>query len=224
MQRLILPKQKYSQHVSYIFLFTAYLILLTFLNNEASATMVRPIGLNEMQKQAHVIYHVRCIDNRIDHDSKTKLIATWTTFEIIESIKDKGKNTAKINSLYTIKQIGGTLPSGIKYQVPEVPKFITGEEYIIFLPKKSKLGFSSPVALSYGQFSVFTTATGKKVTNNRDFKDLLKQIPDNKLTAKAMSLKHSNKTLLDPKERSHMDILDFKDLLRKLVSNKAGRP
>jgi len=48
-----------------------------------------------------------------------------------------------------------------------VPKFIVGEEYVVFLPKKSSLGFCSPLGLHQGSFPVMTENNEKLISNGR---------------------------------------------------------
>ena len=58
-----------------------------------------------------------------------------------------------------------------------VPKFVVGEEYVVFLAGVSSLGFSSPVGLTQGRFAVQQSAAGKKISNGRDFRELTVRMP-----------------------------------------------
>jgi hypothetical protein len=51
-------------------------------------------------------------------------------------------------------------------------KFRVGEEYVLFVPKASRLGLASPVGLAQGA-GVASAATGKEIGNGRDFAAML---------------------------------------------------
>ena len=79
---------------------------------------------------------------------------------LIELIKGESKAT------HTIKQIGGYDPeSKIRLFIHGVPTFQVGNSYVVFLPEKSNLGFSSPLGLYQGSYAV-TTINGEQVVSN----------------------------------------------------------
>lgn len=113
------------------------------------ATTVLPVSLERMSKKAELIFYGAAINNEVKVDDVSGRVATFSTFEIIDVIK--GDTGTK----HTIKQIGGQLPgSKIFQRVQGVPRFTVGEQYIIFLPQASRLGFSSPIGLSQGRYIV----------------------------------------------------------------------
>ena len=128
----------------------------------AAATTVLPVSLSRMASAADVIFHGRVISNEVKQDPATGKIATFTQFEVIELIKGTTGKT------HTIKQIGGRLPdSNVYLAVHGVPKFHTGEAYVVFLPKASSLGFSSPIGLSQGKFDIRQLDGKPSVSNGR---------------------------------------------------------
>ena len=81
---------------------------------------------------------------------------------MIDLIKGNAEDT------YTIKQIGGELKNrNMALRVHGVPKFHVGKNYVVFLPAKSKLGFSSPLGLHQGSFSVLNINGEQVVSNGR---------------------------------------------------------
>jgi hypothetical protein len=143
-----------------LLLISVFLFMLAS-NQQALATSVLPVSLQRMTTAADLIFHGRAIDNQVRLDEASGRVATFTTFEIIELVKGEAGPT------HTIKQIGGQLPgSKVRQVIHGVPRFITGEEYVIFLPKASSLGFASPIGLSQGKFSVFKQ-NGESVVSNR---------------------------------------------------------
>ncbi len=51
------------------------------------------------------------------------------------------------------------------------PSFQVGNNYVVFLPTKSKLGFSSPLGLHQGSFSVLTINNEQIISNSRSLAD-----------------------------------------------------
>ena len=137
------------------------LLLLLSWNHQAAATSVLPISLQRMTAAADVIFHGKVISNEVRSDPVSGNVATFTTFEVTELVK------GSTGATHTIKQIGGEMPGGQMRQIVHgVPRFHTGQEYVVFLPKPSSLGFASPIGLSQGRFDVLR-ANGKPVIKDR---------------------------------------------------------
>jgi len=170
-------------------IFGLLLNLLTLTN--ASATSVLPISLEQLSVRAHLIFHAEVIGNEVRRDTQSGQIATYTEFRIIDSIK------GDVGSTHTIKQIGGRHEeSKIIMRVHGVPRFQTGKNYVVFLPEKSSLGFSSPLGLHQGSFSVLKIDGEQIVTNGSS---LLRPTPTSAKTNKSviqipLAVKASNPT------------------------------
>ena len=155
-----------------LLLISVFLFMLAS-NQQALATSVLPVSLQRMTTAADLIFHGRAIDNQVRLDETSGRVATFTTFEIIELVKGEAGPT------HTIKQIGGQLPgSKVRQVIHGVPRFIAGEEYVIFLPKASSLGFASPIGLSQGKFSVLKRNGESVVSNGRPIAALMKNTSD----------------------------------------------
>jgi len=129
----------------------------------ASATSMLPISMEQLSIRSSLIIYAQAINNEVREDPQSKQIATFTTFKVIEVIKGSAGET------HTIKQIGGKLKdSNRTLRIHGVPEFIAGEEYVVFLPEKSSLGFSSPLGLHQGSFTVTTIDGEQVVTNGRN--------------------------------------------------------
>ena len=115
----------------------------------AAATSVLPISLQRMTAAADLIFHGRAIAEEVKRDPASGRVVTLTTFAVIEIVK------GETGEMHTIKQVGGHLPgSKVRQVIHGVPRFSTGQEYVVFLPRASSLGFSSPIGLSQGKFDV----------------------------------------------------------------------
>ena len=152
---------------------TLKLLILIFISYNTLAASVVLLGLEAMQRDAEFIFHGECISVHESKDTKTDFVVTFTTFKVVKVIKGNVSNT------YTIKQFGGApLDNGDVTIVSGVPRFEIGEEYVIFLPRPSSLGFSSPIGLSQGIFDVAQDRLGSlSVSNGRDFSELLPNSP-----------------------------------------------
>ncbi len=143
-----------------------YLILSTCTALPAAATSLLPLSLEQLSTRADLIFYGKVISNKAKNDAQSGQIATFTEFEVINLIKGNA------GSRHTIKQLGGfDKNSNTRLMVRGVPKFISGEEYVVFLPKKSSLGFCSPLGLHQGSFPVMTENNEKVISNGRRLAD-----------------------------------------------------
>lgn len=129
----------------------------------ASATSMLPITLEQLSTRASLIFYGKVISNQVKKDAQSGRIATFTEFEVIDLIKGNAGST------HTIKQIGGYhKDSNTRLLIHGVPIFLSGKEYVVFLPEKSSLGFSSPLGLHQGSFSVLTENNEQIVSSGRN--------------------------------------------------------
>ena len=167
----------------------------------AHAASVLPLELNTIIDAANTAFEGTCIENRVERDTATNFVVTYTTFEVKDVLK------GDVKSRHVIKQIGGQLPSGESgMKVDGVPRFAVGQDYVVFLAGVSSAGFSSPIGLWQGKFSIEQGAKGKTVTNGRDFREM---------KARAPSLE--NAAVVEAAPRLGLD--EFKALARKRVIN-----
>lgn len=179
----------------------------------ASAATVLPLNIQSLHQQAEVVFLAEAVANRVEQEVSTGLVVTYTTFNVVESLKGNVEDT------HTIKQIGGQLAgdqTGLK--VPGVPSFRRGERYVVFLPKVSKIGFSSPVGLSQGQFTLSKTGDVEMVGNGRDFEELMEGMPLEAMPAnvKAAMDAMPEKTATNGLRRSKMSLGNFMQLIKSM--------
>src|SRR5258706_13109238 len=138
----------------------------------AHAASVVPLYLDEMIDTSAVAFEATCTGNRAERARETNLVLTYTPFEVREVLKGFAPTT------HVIKQIGGALPEeSVQYRVDGIPTFIPGEDYVVFLAGVSSAGFSSPIGLAQGKFSVKDANRRRHAGNGRDFKDMAARIP-----------------------------------------------
>ncbi len=187
--------------------------------SRASAATVLPMGLKAIHKDAQYIFHGRCISNSTEKDLSTGLTVTYTTFAVRESFKGDPGQT------YVIKQVGGQLPGephGLV--VPDVPRFEVGRDYVVFLPPPSNLGFSSPVGLGQGVFSVRPDGdSGPRVSNGRELTQVLESIPRERLPPRIAERVKSIEQKQIPsgsKARTEMPLDEFSGMLQEMSGEK----
>lgn len=151
------------------------LIIPLFCLGSASATSLLPLSLEQLSTRASLIFYGQVISNQVKQDTQSGYIATFTEFKVLDLIKGKAGDS------HTIKQIGGELNSqNTALRIHGVPKFSHGKNYVVFLPAASKLGFSSPLGLHQGSFSVTTVNNEQIVGNGRMLTDQAIAAPNNK--------------------------------------------
>jgi len=151
---------------------TPLILFLLFFSLQAAATSVLPVSLQRMATTAEIIFHGTAISNEVRLDQASGRVATYTRFKVIETIKGNP------GASHTIKQIGGQLPgSNVRQVIHGVPQFAIGQEYVIFLPMTSSLGFASPIGLSQGKFNIRKQNGDSLVSNGRPLTALMKTTP-----------------------------------------------
>ena len=118
----------------------------------ANAGTVRPMSLAEIIETADRVFVGKCIDVRTGRDEHG-LPVTYISFSVIETIKG---NTGRVVTIKTIGGGPGTL------QLADMPTFREGEEVLLFLYPESRYGFTSPVGLYQGKWTVKSTPSGTK--------------------------------------------------------------
>jgi hypothetical protein len=145
-------------------LISPMILLLLCWGLPASATSLLPVSPQRMTAIAESIFHGRVIDNTVELDPVSGRVATFTTFRVLEVIK------GDIPETHTIKQIGGQLPgSQVRQLIQGVPRFETGNEYVVFMPAASSLGFASPIGLTQGKYDIQRLNGEAVIINGRGF-------------------------------------------------------
>ena len=179
---------------------------------QTGATTVLPVSLQKMSSTAEFIFLGKVISNESRIDDVSGQIATFTTFEVLRTVKGNPGTT------HTIKQIGGQLPdSDRRLIIKGVPQFHLDREYIVFLPKQSKLGFNSPVGLSQGKFDVLENEQGKVVSNGRSAASLAGKTPSADIRKLPNGI-HIHSHSLDPVAgKTRIDMDDFMQTVSEMA-------
>lgn len=130
-------------------------LLLTGAVGFARATTLAHMSVEELTAAAQVVARVRCIDNSTRWEDGE--IWTLTTFGVMDVWK--GHAPARI----TVRLIGGRAGHLVS-TVAGVPRFVLGEEVILFLESKSREEFSV-TSWAQGTFRIRRDAAGREIVS-----------------------------------------------------------
>ena len=139
------------------------LALLTFflIHPNILASQVRSLNLEEMVQRADRIFSGRCVQVRVAEDPETHQKATFVTFTVDRTVKGGGRPKV------TIKVLGEQgWPGKREVGLEGAPRYVEGEEVVLFLYGDSRSGFTSPVGLGQGKFSVIRDKNGERLALN----------------------------------------------------------
>lgn len=137
----------------------AFLYLVLMLNCALAQRTIR-VNLEEMVSAAGMIVHGTVIFVKTEIDPQTNILATFVTIDVTENLYGQSEG------VITLKMVAAQTQSGAR-KFAEMPVFTPGEEIVGFFHLPSELGFTSPVGMGQGKFSVLTDPqTGEKVVRN----------------------------------------------------------
>lgn len=118
------------------------------------------MNIERMVSDAAMIVHGTVAKVESAVDPQTNLLATIVTIDVLENIYGADQTSV------TLKMVGGrTLRRTLRFA--DMPAFTVGEEVFSLFYRPSKYGFTSPVGMGQGKFTVRTDAsTGKKLVRN----------------------------------------------------------
>jgi hypothetical protein len=118
------------------------------------------MNIERMVSDAAMIVHGTVTNVETGADPQTHIVSTSVTIAVIENFYGADQQTV------TIKMVGGkTSKKAVKFA--EMPTFKVGEEIYSLFFAPSKYGFTSPVGMGQGKFTVQIDATtNKKVVRN----------------------------------------------------------
>ena len=184
------------------------LLILLLCSLQAAATSVLPVSLQRMATTAAIIFHGTAISNEVKLDQTSGRVAPYTTFKVNEVIKGDPGTT------HTIKQIGGQLPgSNVRQLIHGVPQFAINQEYVIFLPEASSMGFASPIGLSQGKFDIRKLNGETMVNNGRSPAAMTKAAPQQALTNAPSAIEASQR----PAQPAGVRLADFLQTVRGML-------
>ncbi|MFN0119366.1 MAG: hypothetical protein ACKV2V_02575 [Blastocatellia bacterium] len=193
------------------------LLLFAPLAQTASA-ISRHVPLEEMTTGAGRIVHGRVADSRPGtHPQYSHIAVTFVTLEVIDMIRGNAARQV------TFMQFGAEAArSGGASHNFHLPRYLTGEEVVLFLYPESQYGFTSPVGEGQGKFLVSHDArTGRPaLMNDRGNRDLFTALRTEKMQTR-LRLSSAERSLVT-QQGGALDLEHFRSLVRKMATDRTG--
>lgn len=127
----------------------------------ARATMVLAVNLEQMTQLADRIFvgEVVAVVDAYDEAGRWCQYITFSTSEVYKGNVEKSLTIKQVNSK-PVETADGTLVQSTLFR--GVPQFNKGEDVLVFLHGDSAIGYTSPVGLAQGVFSITSDAKGQK--------------------------------------------------------------
>lgn len=140
-------------------MFIAFLYLVLTLNSVFAQRTIR-VNLEEMVSAAGMIVHGTVIFVTTETDPQTNILSSFVTIDVTDNLYGQPEGVV------TLKMVAAQTQSGAR-KFSEMPIFTPGEEIVGFFHRPSELGFTSPVGMGQGKFSVvFDPETKQKIVWN----------------------------------------------------------
>lgn len=177
----------------------------------------RAVNLAEMTARAGRIVYGQVSEVRDGvHPQNARLAVTFIKVRVTETLK--GADARELSFM----QFGNSTQ---QYAV-HLPKYIVGEEIVLFLYPESKLGFTSPIGEGQGKFLVRNDVrSGKRLLQNEQLnRTLFAGLDSTKLNAK-LALSRSERELvsLPESEASRgVEFSAFRSIVRKMTTTSVA--
>jgi hypothetical protein len=148
-------------------------VILLFMTILSEATSLRVMNLADLVGHSQRIFSAVCQNVSSGFD-ENNLPYTRYSFRVTDSIHGIANQQVVV-----IKQFGLSEPIQLENGVTRVsriegmPRYLPGQEYLLFLNQDSRLGFSSPIGLIQGAFRVQGRGTSRTVVNGMRNANLL---------------------------------------------------
>jgi hypothetical protein len=134
-----------------------FLLLAAVISQPSFAQRTIRMNIERIIADAAIIVHGTVTKIESSTDPKTKLLATFVTIDVQENLYGAGQQQI------TLKMLGGS-DNKRTLRLAEMPRYSVGQEIIGMFFAPSKSGFTSPVGMAQGTFTVITDpATGQRV-------------------------------------------------------------
>lgn len=148
--------------------FLASCLSFNLLATQASAFSLAPFSVQQMAQQADKIFVGTCISVE-EHMNAYGLSVLTITFAVHEALKGNVGETVTFQQLNPVQppsanpRVGGLRTDISTFSLP---RYESGEEAVLFLAKKGRIGLTSPLGLSQGKIPVSVSQTGQKMIKN----------------------------------------------------------
>ena len=147
--------------------------ILLFMTIPSGATSLKVMNLEDLVGHSQRIFSAVCQSVSSGFD-ENNLPYTHYSFRVTDGIHGVANQQVVV-----IKQFGLFEPiqldNGVTHlsRIAGMPRYLPGQEYLLFLNQESRLGFSSPIGLLQGAFRVRGQGTSRTVVNSMRNANLL---------------------------------------------------
>lgn len=201
------------------------LALLPSVLQPATASQVRALNIEQMTHRADRIFSGRVVAVQVRFDRTLRQHVTDVTLEVERAVKGDLTGRVTITLFGWQKLERGESRAG--RAMKGLPLFSENEEVVLFLYAESRLGFTSPVGLGQGKFSVFKDKKGERLAvnafGNRNLLKGLSEPSTGGLSPSASLLRQEGvklDRLLDAAEKIHREIQDRTAIQNEGVERK----
>ncbi|HWQ35966.1 MAG TPA: hypothetical protein VNQ79_24195 [Blastocatellia bacterium] len=173
------------------------------------------MNLNELTAGAGRIVHGRIAEVRRGvHPDYSHIAVTFVTLDVVETLKG-----AAAGRITFMQFAGATQGQAHNYHLP---KYMVGEEVVLFLYPESRYGFTSPVGEGQGKFLVSNDLrTGRRALMNERGNQLLFEPLKTEKAMSRLKLSAAERTMI-AQSNGAADFDAFRSLVRKLAAGGAA--
>ncbi len=191
----------------------------------SAATSLRVMNLEDLVGHSQRIFSAVCQNVSSGFD-ENNLPYTRYSFLVTDSIHGVANQQVVV-----IKQFGLAEPIQLNNGVTQLsriagmPRYVAGQEYLLFLNRESRLGFSSPIGLLQGAFRVQGRGTSRTVVNGLRNANLLidtRKSTQQRSQERLQNLSRSAPvTLPDERVRGPVSYDNLASLVRRLLAGES---
>ncbi len=199
--------------------------ILLFMTTPSGATSLRVMNLADLVGNSQRIFSAVCQSVSSGFD-ENNLPYTRYSFRVTDSIHGVANQQVVV-----IKQFGLAQPiqldNGVTNltRIEGMPRYVPGQEYLLFLNQESRLGFSAPIGLLQGAFRVQGRGTSRTVVNGMRNANLLidtRKSTQQRSQERRQNLSRSAPVILpDDRVRGPVSYDNLASLVRRLLAGES---
>ena len=139
-------------------------LLLALLVSTLPATSLQPLNLQDLAGLSPRIFEGTCLSSSQGVDRRG-LPFTAYTFRVTDAIQGASNGQTVTIRQFGLRDVSQDRFGGLVLTVPDMPHYLHGRRYLLFLPPQSRWGFSSPVGLLQGAFRILGEGEQRRAIN-----------------------------------------------------------
>lgn len=132
---------------------TALCLLVALLVPGLAGTSLQPLNLQDMARMSPRIFEATCLSSTQGVDQRG-LPFTSYTFRVTDAIQGASNGQTVTVRQFGLRDVSANRFGGLVLSVPDMPHYLHGQRYLLFLPQQSRWGFAAPIGLAQGAFRI----------------------------------------------------------------------